>query len=74
MFKPFVTAVEDFKTLIANGLGKSMMQRCLQIRQFEKFKNLRDTLLPVTYSTLSPGQDPIPNYLICDTSCPLTPY
>ena len=74
MFKPFVTAVEDFKTLIANGLGKSMMQRCLQIRQFEKFENLRDTLLPVTYSTLSPGKDPIPNYLIRDPSCPLNPY
>ena len=74
MFKPFVTAAEGFKTLIANGLGKSMIQRCLQIRQFEKSKNLRDTLLPVTYSILSPGKDPIRNYLIRDPSFPLTPY
>ena len=37
-------------------------------------KNLRDNLLPITYSTLLPGQDPIPSYLIGDPADPLTPY
>ena len=37
-------------------------------------KNLRGNLLPITYSTLSPGQDPIPNYFIGDPAYPLTPY
>ena len=34
-------------------------------------KNLRDNLLPITYSTLLPGPDPIPNYLIGDPANPL---
>ena len=37
-------------------------------------KNLRDNLLPITYSTLLPGQDPIPNYLIGDPAYSLTRY
>ena len=37
-------------------------------------KNLRNNLFPITYSTLLPGQDPIPNYLIGDPAYPLTPY
>ena len=37
-------------------------------------KNLRNNLLPITYSTLLPGQDPIPNYLIGDPVYPLTPH
>ena len=35
---------------------------------------MRDNLLPITYTTLSPGQDPIPNYLIGDPLYTLTPY
>ena len=35
---------------------------------------MRDNLLPITYSTLLPGQDPIPNYLIGYPAYPLTPY
>ena len=37
-------------------------------------KNLRDNLLPTTYSIPLPGQDPIPNYLIGDLAYPLTLY
>ena len=37
-------------------------------------KNLKDNLLPTTYSTLLPGQDLIPNYLNGDTAYPLIPY
>ena len=37
-------------------------------------KNLRDSLFPFTYSTLLPGQDRIPNYLIDETAYYLTPY
>ena len=37
-------------------------------------KNLGDNLLSITYNTLLPRQDPIPNYLISNPSYPLTPY
>ena len=37
-------------------------------------ENLRDNLLPIIYSTLFPGQDPIPNYLIGEPVYLLTPY
>ena len=72
MFKLFVTAAEDLWTLNANDLGQSMMQNVFANLAISK--NLRDSLFPFTYSTLLPGQDRIPNYLIDETAYYLTPY
>ena len=48
-------AAHDGKVFANSGIGK----------------NLRDNLLPITYSTLLPGPDPMPNYLIGDPENPL---
>ena len=72
MFKLFVTAAEDANDVKCKWPGSVHDAKVFANSAISK--NLRGNLLPLTYSTLLPGQDPIPNCLIGDPAYPLTPY
>ena len=70
-YKLCVTAMGILWMWNVDGQAQCMMPRCLQT---PICKNLNNGKLPITYLTVLPGHDAVPNYLIGDPAYPLTQF